>query len=141
MTDARTMAVFFVNIPKRDKCPVCSKKVADIVLQNCALACSASPIEEVDCTNRTILNKAILVDVREIAEWDAGHIAGARHFPLSVLQKNPRGFIPLENGKICLLYCQKGARSKKAAQILLAAGFSGICSLKGGYEEWCASNI
>jgi hydroxyacylglutathione hydrolase len=80
-----------------------------------------------------------MIDVRELHEWEAGHIPDAQHIPLSILQGNTDIFIPPDAGKICVLYCQKGIRSRKAAELLLQAGFHDILSLKGGYEAWQAT--
>ncbi len=65
-----------------------------------------------------------------------GHINGSQHIPFTLLQKNINVFTSQEDEKICVLYCQKGMRSKKAAEWLLLAGFKNIYSLKGGFEAW-----
>jgi molybdopterin/thiamine biosynthesis adenylyltransferase/rhodanese-related sulfurtransferase len=139
MIDARTMETRTLKIPKEKKCPTCSKPEVEIILQNYSPVCSATMMEEVDCGDKDIVANAFLIDVRELSEWEAGHIDSARHLPLSVLQKNMEAFTPPENGKICVLYCQKGMRSRKAAEMLLTGGFSKIYSLRGGYEAWCAA--
>lgn len=139
MLDTRTMETRILNIPKQKDCPVCSKAASEVILQNYSPVCSAAMVHELDCGDAAALADAILIDVRELPEWETGHIKNAQHVPLSVLQKNPNAFAPPENGKTCILYCQRGMRSRKAAEILLAAGFSNIHSLKGGYEAWCAT--
>jgi adenylyltransferase/sulfurtransferase len=133
LIDVRTMETRIVKIPKRKDCTVCSRPAAEITLPSYSPVCSAAMVVEVDCNGIT---DAILIDVRELPEWEAGHIAGALHLPLSVLQKNPDTFTPPENGKTCVLYCQRGQRSRRAAEILLNAGYQDIFSLKGGYEAW-----
>jgi adenylyltransferase/sulfurtransferase len=133
--NTRTMETHTLKIPRQNNCPVCSRAAGEITLQNYSPVCSAIMVEEID--GRDISPDAIMIDVREWAEWEAGHIKGARHLPLTVLQKNLQAFTPPENGKTCVLYCQKGARSKKAAEMLMRAGFSNIRSLKGGYEAFC----
>lgn len=98
-------------------------------------------VEEIDCENLAAEN-VLLVDVRERHEWDAGHIDGARHLPLSLLQHDPGLFTPPEDGRTCVLYCQRGVRSQRAADIILAAGTDGnaaLLSLRGGYEAWLLS--
>ncbi len=54
--------------------------------------------------------KAILVDIREKAEWDIDHISIAVHFPLSTLLKSPP---PSDFKKFdtVFLHCQKGGRT------------------------------
>ncbi len=89
----------------------------------------------------TVSAGAVFIDVRERDEWDMGHIEGARHLPLSALLANPALFTPPDEGCCAIIYCQKGGRSRKAAEMLLQAGFSGIYNLKGGYEDWRRSGL
>ena len=141
MIDVRTMETRIMKLPKQENCPTCSKAPLEILLPNYSPVCSAVMVEEIDCSDLTALPNSILIDVRELSEWEAGHIEGARHLPLSLLQKNPDAFCSPENGNTCVLYCQKGMRSRKAAQILLTTGFSNIRCLKGGYDAWCGAII
>jgi len=76
---------------------------------------------------------AALVDVREQAEWDAGHLRKARLFPLSRLAE---GDIPddLPQDKTIYLHCRKGGRAAQAAQILKER-YPNAVALKFGYDE------
>src|SRR3954452_6565921 len=70
--------------------------------------------------------KAVLLDVREKAEWDAGHIKGARLLPLSALQdgvkaENLAASVP--KGKVVYCHCAAGRRSLEAADILKNFGY------------------
>lgn len=138
MIDVRTMDTRIMKIPKQENCPTCSKDPSEILLSNYSPGCSAVMAKEIDSSDLAALPNYILIDVRELPEWEAGHIEGARHFPLSVLQKNSDAFCLPENGNTCVLYCQKGMRSRKAGEILTSAGFRELFTLKGGYEAWCA---
>lgn len=140
MIDTRTMETHIMNIPKQKNCPVCSKASAQITLQNYSPVCSAAMVEELDCRDVVALVDRVMIDVRERSEWEDGHIEGAQHLPLSILQKNPDAFTASKGGSVCILYCQKGTRSRKAAEMLLTSGFGNIRSLKGGYEAWCVGN-
>jgi rhodanese-related sulfurtransferase len=84
---------------------------------------------------------AVFIDVREREEWDMGHIEGARHLPLSALLANLGLFTPPDEGRCAIIYCQKGGRSRRAAEMLLQAGFMNIYNLKGGYEGWRRSGL
>ena len=70
---------------------------------------------------------AVLVDVREPAEWTAGTARDAVLLPLSDL-RGPRrqwqSFLEKNRGKQLLLYCQSGARSSAAAALLCREGFT-----------------
>jgi adenylyltransferase/sulfurtransferase len=138
MMDTRSMQTRILKIPKQNTCPVCARPPAEIILQNYSSVCSAVMVEEIDCTEMKLMADSVMIDVRERHEWEAGHIEGATHLPLSLLRQNLHSFTPPENGKTCIIYCQKGGRSKQAAEMLLRAGFNNIRSLKGGYEAFCA---
>ncbi|MEX0717543.1 MAG: rhodanese-like domain-containing protein [Planctomycetaceae bacterium] len=81
--------------------------------------------------------KAVLVDVREKAEWDRGHVEGAVFLPLTELS----GGIDadalakrLPKGKIVYTHCVVGKRSVTAGNILKKHGYD-VRPLKAGYKE------
>lgn len=81
--------------------------------------------------------KAVLVDVREKAEWDAGHVDGAIFLPLSQLQadKSPDAWKKqLPEGVIIYTHCVVGKRSVTAGNIL-EKHRDDIRPLKAGYRE------
>jgi rhodanese-related sulfurtransferase len=63
---------------------------------------------------------AFLLDVREPAEWAAGHVPGAMHIPMSQLNARYQ-----EIGRDSEVYviCRSGARSAQVAQALAGAGW------------------
>jgi rhodanese-related sulfurtransferase len=79
--------------------------------------------------------QAVLVDVREPNEWNAGHIQGARLVPLSALE---RGIDPtqlaqlLPQDKIIYCHCLVGGRCLEAAALLRPLGYD-VRPLKPGY--------
>ncbi len=82
--------------------------------------------------------KAVVVDVRERHEYDAGHIAGAHLLPLS--EFDPAQLPPVPAGKKLLLQCRSANRCGVAAQQLLASGYKGeINRLAGGMNAWLAA--
>lgn len=138
LIDTRTMNCRTLQIGKRADCKVCSQKPADISLQSFSPVCSAVLVQEIDIADLSGMPDAVFVDVRELSEWKTGHIGGAQHLPLSLLQKNADLFSAPDKNRPCILYCQGGMRSRKAAEILLNAGYRDLFSLKGGYEVWCS---
>lgn len=81
--------------------------------------------------------KAVLVDVREMSEWDRGHISGAEFFPLSELSngvtlKSLQKRLP--NDRILYTHCAIGKRSATAAEILRKHGYD-VRPLKAGYSD------
>lgn len=79
--------------------------------------------------------KAVLVDVRERSEWDAGHIDGAYSIPLSELKADPANISRrLPKSKILYTHCVVGKRSVTAGDILEEHGFK-VRPIKPGYKE------
>jgi rhodanese-related sulfurtransferase len=80
---------------------------------------------------------AVLVDVREPAEWSAGHAPKARHIPLSQLAHRVR---ELPEGRQLLTVCRSGARSARAAALLAGQGRQ-VANVSGGMNAWAAAGL
>ena len=76
---------------------------------------------------------AQFIDVRSPEEFAAGHAARARNIPIDELLAN---LDKLERNEPVYLICQSGNRSKKAAQMLVDAGFPQAISISGGTIAW-----
>ncbi len=81
--------------------------------------------------------KAVLVDVRELVEWNAGHVEGAVLLPWRELQDKPdekklREKLPEDI--IVYTYCAVGYRSLRAGKIIAGYKYD-VRPLKPGYEE------
>ncbi len=80
---------------------------------------------------------AILLDVREKPEWNAGHAPGAVHAPLS--QLGAGGDLPAgASGRPLVVICRSGHRSRQAARLLTRRGEQAV-DVKGGMNAWAAS--
>ncbi|HET6278641.1 MAG TPA: FAD-dependent oxidoreductase [Candidatus Polarisedimenticolia bacterium] len=75
---------------------------------------------------------SVLVDVRQPAEFDAGHIPGAINIPLTDLRAR-LGELPRD--REVQLYCGVGQRSYYATRVLLQNGIS-VRNLPGGLQTW-----
>lgn len=83
---------------------------------------------------------AVIIDVREQDEWDAGHLQGAVFLPLSQLKQ--AAFDPelraklarLSKDKVLYCHCKAGGRTLTAAPILKSLGYDAR-PLKAGYDE------
>ena len=97
----------------------------------------AVSVREVDLDEAIRLRDAgsVVVDVRESFEWDAGHVAGARHIPLGQLADRMASDLP-DKAAPLLLYCHSGARSGRAAQYLVANGYENVANLKALIDGW-----
>lgn len=78
---------------------------------------------------------ASILDVREDDEWQAGHIEGATHIPLSDL---PDRLSELLDGDRLIVTCRSGARSARATAYLQQAGIQ-AANLDGGMQAWNAA--
>ncbi len=97
-----------------------------------------SRIEEVDpaAVREQVSNGAVVVDVREVDEWGAGHIPGAKHVPKSYLESRIEGAAP-DRSQHVILYCQSGNRSAWAARTLIEdLGYENVESMTGGFTLW-----
>ncbi len=79
--------------------------------------------------------KLLIVDVRELSEFQAGHIAGSVSIPLGVLDEN---LDKLKVNEPILVVCKTGFRSMRAANLLLDNEFEKIYNLTNGISQWPA---
>ena len=86
-------------------------------------------IDPAEARRRIDAAEAVLVDVREPEEWDAGHAPDALHRPLGTL--DPTEFA----GRSVITTCRGGGRGSRAADALGAAGVDAL-SLRGGLRAW-----
>lgn len=80
-----------------------------------------------------------LVDVRELSEYNEGHIAGALLKPTS--QLNTEELLNLARYDNLVIYCRSGKRSYNIAQKLIAMGKSTVCELEGGILGWQSHHL
>jgi rhodanese-related sulfurtransferase len=104
-------------------------------------------IEEIDGARLRALQAdgMPVIDVREPAEFAAGHVPGAVNIPRGVLEFEVDGH-PALNFKTdphlshrrepVILYCRTGGRSALSAEALKRLGFDRPLSLAGGYMRW-----
>ena len=77
---------------------------------------------------------AMVVDVREPAEYAAGHILGAKNVPLS--RVGDAAELARRKEKPLIVYCDSGDRASKALAVLKKQGFSRVVNLSGGLGGW-----
>lgn len=84
------------------------------------------------------LDRALLVDVRELDEWEAGHIDGSFHLPLSELGDR---WQELPDADRTVFICRVGGRSRAATDAFAAAGRPGCANLMGGVQAWVQAGL
>jgi rhodanese-related sulfurtransferase len=78
---------------------------------------------------------AVLVDVREEAEWKRGYVKGALKAPTSTLSKKDGAILAtIPKDKPVYLYCRSGGRALNMAKLLRAEGYDAR-ALPNGYDE------
>ena len=77
--------------------------------------------------------KAVLVDVREDAEWQNGHAVEAVHLGKGVLERDIEHEFPDPNTEL-IMYCGGGYRSVLTADVAQRMGYRNVASLSGGYK-------
>lgn len=78
---------------------------------------------------------AQLVDVRTTEEFTVSHLKDAQNICVTTDDFKEK-VKELDKNKPVYLYCKKGGRSAKAAEILADLGFKEIYDLQGGITNW-----
>lgn len=83
--------------------------------------------------NRLENEEITLLDVREVGEYEGGHIEGAVNAPLSSLNETE---LPYPKDDPIYVICRSGNRSAQAAQLLQERGYTEIYDVSGGMIAW-----
>ena len=76
---------------------------------------------------------SLKLDVREPAEFAAGHLPGSLHIPLGEL---PQRLGEIPPGSAPVFICRAGGRSMAACQLALRARIASPANLEGGLLAW-----
>jgi rhodanese-related sulfurtransferase len=95
------------------------------------------PIEAVQLINR---RDAVVLDVRDAAEYKSGHINNARHLPEGELDSRMKELDKLKSKPI-IVSCARGNRSTNVANRLRKLGYPEVFSLRGGIAAWQQANM
>jgi len=87
-----------------------------------------------ECADLIAAGEAVLLDIREIPEFDAERIPGAI---LAPMQELVPGALPAQDGKHLILQCRSGGRTAKLAAALMAMGaYKEMAHMEGGILAW-----
>ena len=85
----------------------------------------------------------VLIDVREPAEYEHGHIGSAHLVPRGILEaaadtSYPKHYPPLSGAREqqVVVYCATSGRSAMAAAVLQMMGYKNVLNLAGGMTRW-----
>lgn len=145
--DALAMKFREFKVRKDPKCPVCSENPTITELIDYDEFCgipqakaaeeAEPPIPEIGVEDlKTKIDRGdtfVLLDVRELFEWDIARLPGAKLIPMSEL---PSRMSELDSADEIVLYCKVGPRSAQAVRQLQKAGFGKLHNLIGGIAAW-----
>lgn len=98
---------------------------------------SVSPMQATLLINR---DEAVVLDVREQAEFSDGHIPNARFIPLGQVTKRMAELDKFRDKSIVVV-CRSGNRSANACSMLRKGGFEKVLNLSGGMMAWEQANL
>src|SRR5213596_4074433 len=143
--DALKLQFRELKLEKDPDCPVCGSHptVTELIDYQAFCGIGAEPsYEGAEITAQELRDEwqrnpgLLVVDVREPHEHEIAHIDGAVLMPLGEL---PDRLGELDGHREIVTHCHHGARSLKALEILKAAGFSKVRSLRGGIDAWAVN--
>jgi len=95
------------------------------------------PREAIDLINQ---KDAVVVDVRPVADFSAGHIIRAVNLPMNGFSKQIEQLRKYQERPI-VVSCRSGAQSAQACKELRKQGFSQVYNLGGGVLAWQNANL
>jgi rhodanese-related sulfurtransferase len=114
-----------------------------VTLAAFAGAAEVQKISPAEAAKKVASGEAVLVDVREPAEWaESGVAAPAELLPMSDFdgdQKLWKPFLEKNAGKELILYCRSGNRSGKVAAKLESKGHK--VENSGAFKDWAAAGL
>jgi adenylyltransferase/sulfurtransferase len=136
--DALAMRFAEFRFERRADCAVCGDRPTIRELVDPPELCSAAELEAVQRLSAMQLRALLaqgqprtIVDVRQPAEFQAGHLRGAVNLPIGQLQAR---IGEIQGSPIFV--CRSGARSLTACGIAMRAGLTDIAHLEGGLLAW-----
>lgn len=79
--------------------------------------------------------EVLILDVRQLREWNVSHIAGAKLIPLDQLVAQAAAIADWKERRV-VVHCHHGVRSMNGAAILRRMGFTNVRSMAGGIDAW-----
>ncbi len=104
---------------------------ANKITQVYAGALSKSNMITIDAVKAN--TNAEIIDIRGVAEFNSGHIAGAKNVFVGTLLQN---LDKVPKDKPVILHCQGGDRAAIGYSLLMKEGYTNIANYSGGINEW-----
>jgi rhodanese-related sulfurtransferase len=90
-------------------------------------------VGKIDAFKEAVAAGAILIDVRETSEYEAGHIPGAVNVPLRTLTQN---LDKIPSDMPVFVYCASGHRAGLALSSLRVLGYDNVKAFSPGWKGW-----
>jgi adenylyltransferase/sulfurtransferase len=144
--DALAMEWNEFRLKKDPDCPICGTQPSITELIDYQGFCGFEPIDadapELVQTRAADIHARIqagedllLLDVRELDEWETTRIEGATLVPLGELEARSAELAEWRDRPV-VVYCHVGGRSAQACEKLMRAGFTRVENMDGGIEAW-----
>ena len=83
---------------------------------------------------------ALVVDLRPAADFEKGHIAGAKNVQMAQFDPENKQLAPAKALPVVLV-CKSGETASGAAKRLRKAGFANVNVLEGGIQAWQGADL
>ena len=101
---------------------------------------SAREIGALAATQLINRKNAVVLDLRETAEYEGGRVPNAMHIPLSQLASRGQELAKF-TARPVIAYCDRGNRSRTATSQLTKLGFTEVFTLHGGLRAWTEAGM
>jgi len=104
------------------------------------MASAPKAVSSQTLTNLVNRDEGIIIDIRAQADFNKGHIYGARNIPLSKIKDNIKDLEKYKNTPI-IMVCANGITVAAACNTLKKAGMEQVHKLAGGMSSWVSDNL
>lgn len=132
-------ALALVAMPVMPSVAQADPVVARLTAYNSALPKGYNVIKVEDLVTRLTESKPVLLDVREVEEFTAGHIEGSINVPIRTLMQN-LNLLPDLDAEVVVI-CKGGFRAAMAMGALQIVGYTKAFTLSGGYDAWVGAEM
>ena len=85
--------------------------------------------------------EALVLDVREGSEYEAGHVPNSKHIPADKLEQRLQELDKFKDKPVILIHRSGVNTTGKAGFLLRNQGFQHVHNLAGGFDAWQQANL
>ena len=78
----------------------------------------------------------LIVDIRDVADYEAGHVEKSVHLPFKELEANVKSLVHDRN-ELVVVVGEKAEQAEETFKHFQNDGFKHVKFLLGGFDEWC----